>query len=170
MVINCVTGNKMKLDELEMYPIHFKKHSMLEISRVADSIQKDGFLFPIAVGKVNEHNYIIDGECTYLALQELKGKGVEIPEIPVYIVRCNENTIKKILLIAASSNHVVTEISLSNLVKDTDINLNDFGFDSGELIEFEQPLDMSFYKDVTGGKIVADGIDLKPEQFEGLLA
>lgn len=168
--ISCTTGKTLPLDNIEFYSKKFKKHSMLEISRVAESIEKDGFLFPIAVGKIGEHNYIIDGEATYLALHELKAKGIEIPEIPVYYVRCTEETIKKIILIGSSSNHMVTEISLSDFVKGTDIDLNDFGFNTGDLIEFEKEPDMSLYKDAPGGKIVAKGIDLKPEDFEGLLA
>ena len=169
MIINCTTGKALPLDSLKLYPSRVKKHSLLEINRIVDSIRKDGFLFPIAVGKIGDNNYIIDGEATYLALTELKSQGEDIPEIPIYYIRCNEDSIKKMILVGTSTNHIVTQASLNAFIKDTDIDLHEFGFNEGSLIEFEREIDMSFYKDVTGGKIVAEGIELKPEEFEGLL-
>ena len=93
--IACTSGITLPLKEISIYPSKLKKHSQLEIERVVESIVDDGFLFPLAVGKLDGKNYVIDGECTYYALQELKYRGYEIPEIPVFYVRTNEKTIKK---------------------------------------------------------------------------
>ena len=165
--IRCTTGCTMNIDDMDWYPSKLKKHSDLEIERIVQSIIDDGFLFPISIGKVGDKNYIIDGECTYNALQELKYRGYEIPEIPVYFVRCNEETIKKVILIGTSTNHCVTEVSLKEFVKDTDLNLKNYGFSTPNLIDFHEDVDIGLYVDTVGGKFSEK--ELNQEQFEGLL-
>ena len=165
--INCSTGKTLPLSEIEKYPCKLKKHSILEIDRVEKSIRDDGLCFPITVGKVDGHNYIIDGEATYLALKQIPQE--EVPEIPVVLVRCNSETIKKMILMSTSTNHCVTDVSLNKFVESTNIDLKNFAFDNGELIDFYTPLDMDLWHETTGGKEVAKGIALKSEDFEGLL-
>ena len=165
--IKCTTGITMSLDEMNWFPSKLKKHSDLEIQRIRDSIIEDGFLFPIAIGKVGDKNYIVDGECTYNALQQLKYEGFEIPEIPIYYVRCNEETIKKMILIGTSTNHCVTEISLKEFVKGTDLNLKNYGFSDSDLIDFHSDVDIGLYIQTKGGKFSEQ--KLNKEDFEGLL-
>ena len=165
--IKCTTGITMSLDEMNWFPSKLKKHSDLEIQRIRDSIIEDGFLFPIAIGKVGDKNYIIDGECTYNALQQLKYEGCEIPEIPIYYVRCNKKTIKKMILIGTSTNHCVTEISLKEFVKGTDLNLKNYGFSDSDLIDFHSDVDIGLYIQTKGGKFSEQ--KLNKEDFEGLL-
>ena len=165
--IKCTTGITMSLDDMNWFPSKLKKHSDLEIQRIRDSIIEDGFLFPIAIGKVGDKNYIIDGECTYNALQQLKYEGFEIPEIPIYYVRCNEETIKKVILIGTSTNHCVTEISLEEFVEGTDLNLKNYGFSDSNLIDFHSDVDIGLYVETKGGKFSEQ--KLNKEDFEGLL-
>ena len=165
--IKCTTGITMSLDDMNWFPSKLKKHSDLEIQRIRDSIIEDGFLFPIAIGKVGDKNYIIDGECTYNALQQLKYEGFEIPEIPIYYVRCNEETIKKMILIGTSTNHCVTEISLEEFVEGTDLNLKNYGFSDSNLIDFHSDVDIGLYVETKGGKFSEQ--KLNKEDFEGLL-
>ena len=157
----------MSLDDMNWFPSKLKKHSDLEIQRIRDSIIEDGFLFPIAIGKVGDKNYIIDGECTYNALQQLKYEGYEIPEIPIYYVKCNEETIKKMILIGTSTNHCVTETSLKEFVKGTDLNLKNYGFSDSDLIDFHSDVDIGLYIETKGGKFSEQ--KLNEEDFEGLL-
>lgn len=150
----------MSLDEMNWFPSKLKKHSDLEIQRIRDSIIEDGFLFPIAIGKVKDKNYIIDGECTYNALQQLKYEGYEIPEIPIYYVRCNEETIKKIILIGTSTNHCVTETSLKEFVEGTNVNLKSFGFNKGDLIDFFVSSDFErFFQKYKGCKKLVENVN-----------
>ena len=165
--IKCTTGITMSLDDMNWFPSKLKKHSDLEIQRIRDSIIEDGFLFPIAIGKVGNKNYIIDGECTYNALQQLKYEGFEIPGIPIYYVRCNEETIKKMILIGTSTNHCVTETSLKEFVKGTDLNLKNYGFSDSNLIDFHSDVDIGLYVETKGGKFSEQ--KLNKEDFEGLL-
>ena len=165
--IKCTTGITMSLDEMNWFPTKLKKHSDLEIQRIRDSIIEDGFLFPIAIGKVGNKNYIIDGECTYNALQQLKYEGCEIPEIPIYYVKCNEETIKKMILIGTSTNHCVTETSLKEFVKGTDLSLKNYGFSDSDLIDFHSDVDIGLYIQTKGGKFSEQ--KLNKEDFEGLL-
>lgn len=142
--IRCTTGYTMNIDDMDWYPSKLKKHSDLEIERIVQSIIDDGFLFPICIGKVDDKNYIIDGECTYNALQELKYRGYEIPEIPVYFVRCNEETIKKMILIGTSTNHCVTKYSLKEFFPDEN-SLKQLAFNEGTLIDFHNVCDIDVY-------------------------
>lgn len=165
--IACTSGIQIALNELTVYSGRLKKHSQLEIERLCDSIVNDGFLFPLAVGKLKDKNYILDGECRLFALQELEYRGYEIPDIPVYYVRTNEKTIKRNVLIATSTNHCATEVSLKEFTKDTDLNLKDYGFSTPNLIDFHQDVDIGLYVDTIGGKFSEKELD--KEQFEGLL-
>lgn len=142
--IACTSGITLPLEEISIYPSKLKKHSQLEIERVVESIVNDGFLFPIAIGKLDGKNYVIDGECTYYALQELKYRGYEIPEIPVYYVRTNEKTIKKNILIATSTNHCVTIHSLKKFEENESV-LKELAFNEGSLITF---LDKDYFKTI----------------------
>ena len=165
ITVNCSTGKTLPLNEIEKYPTKLKKHSILEIDRVEKSIREDGLCFPITVGRVNGHNYVIDGEATYFALKQLPQD--EVPEIPVVFVRCNEETIKKMILISASTNHCVNEVSLKKFVEGTNINLKDYGFPTYDLIDFHTDVDIGLYVETIGGKFSEQ--KLNHEDFEGLL-
>lgn len=159
----------MSLDDMSWFPSKLKKHSDLEIQRIRDSIIEDGFLFPIAIGKVGDKNYIIDGECTYNALQQLKYEGFEIPEIPIYYVRCNEETIKKMILIGTSTNHCVTETSLKEFVKGTGLNLKNYGFSDSNLIDFHSDVDIGLYVETKGGKFSEQKLNKEDEWKEDVV-
>lgn len=141
--IKCKTGYSLPLKDFRLYSGKLKKHSMLEIERIVDSIINDGFLFPITVGKVGDKNYIIDGEATYNALYELLDRGYQIPDIPVIYIECNENNIREIILIGTSTNHCVTKPSLEEFVKNTNIDLKKYAFNEGELIDFYKLEDLN---------------------------
>lgn len=164
--INCVTGKLLPLEQIEKYPGKLKKHSMLEIARVKKSIIEDGLCFPITIGRVEGHNYIIDGEATWFALKEFSKE--EVPDIPVVFVRCNAETLKKMIIIASSTNHAVTETSLKKFVEGTDINLKEYGFSDFNLIDFHTDVDIGLYVETIGGKFSEQ--KLNKEDFEGLLA
>ena len=148
--IKCTSGFTIPLDEMVLFTGKLKKHSLLEIERVVDSITNDGFLFPIAISKVNGKNLIIDGECRYKALNELKNRGYEIPEIPIFYVKSNEETLIRNTLIATSTNHVVTKSSLEEFCKDTQFGelIKELAFNEGLLIDFwtEEDLKRDFEK------------------------
>lgn len=166
--ISCSSGSSLMMSEMMLFPGKLKKHSQLEIERLCDSITNDGFLFPIAVGKLGDKNYVVDGECRLFALQELEYRGYEIPEIPVFFIRCkNEDELKRLILIGTSTNHCVTEISLKEFVKNTDLNLKNYGFSDFKLIDFHSDIDLGLYLETKGGKFSEQ--KLNKCDFEGLL-
>lgn len=146
--IACTSGISLNLSDLTVYPGKLKKHSQLEIERLCDSIVEDGFLFPIAVGKLKDKNYVLDGECRLFALQELEYRGYEIPQIPVFYIRCNENTIKRNILIGTSVNHCVTKNGLLKFVENESIDLKKFAFSEGELLDFYTVVDIDRYFEI----------------------
>lgn len=143
--IKCTSGETLPLEEMVLFSGKLKKHSLLEIERVVESIQNDGFLFPIAISKVEGKNYVLDGECRYYALMELKNRGFEIPEVPVYFVKSNKETLIKNTLIATSTNHIVTKSSLIEFAKDSNVDLKQFGFSEGTYIDFWTVNDIDRY-------------------------
>ena len=82
------------------------------------------------------------------ALQELEYRGYEIPSIPVFYIRCNENTIKKNVLIATSTNHCVTKYSLEHFIKDEKL-LKQLAFNEGTLIDFWESSDIEKFFEKT---------------------
>ena len=165
--VRCKVKKYLALEDFSIFESKLKKHSLLEIFRIKESIEKIGICFPITVAKLNDKNYIVDGEATYYALCELK-KDYEISEIPVVFVRCKtEEFLRKLILIRTSINHCVTETSLKEFVKDTNIDLKKYAFNTPDLIDFHNELDISIYNQVIGGKF--SDKKLNPEQFEELL-
>ena len=164
--IACTSGLNLPLNEISIFPNKLKKHSQLEIERLCDSIVNDGFLFPLAVGKLGDKNYVIDGECSYYALQELKYRGYEIPAVPIFYVRTSEKTIKRNILLATSTNHCVTETSLKEFNKD-ELDLKQLAFSSPDLIDFHTVDDLGLYVDTNGGKFTA--VKHNEKDYESLL-
>lgn len=150
--IACTSGLLLSLDKLTVYPSKLKKHSQLEIERLCDSIVNNGFLFPLAVGKLGNKNYIIDGECSYYALQELVYRGYEIPAVPIFYVRTSEKTIKRNILLATSTNHCVTKHSLEEFCNDKEL-LKSLAFNEGELIDFYTSSDIEKFFEKTKGVV-----------------
>lgn len=147
--IACTSGISLALKELTVYPGKLKKHSQLEIERLCDGIANDGFLFPIAVGKLKDKNYVIDGECRLFALQELEYRGYEIPEIPVFYIRCkDEETLRKLILFGTSINHCVTKYSLEQFSNNNKV-LKQLAFNEGTLIDFYTSSDIERFFEKT---------------------
>ncbi len=170
--IQCKGTVALPLDQLKLPPGKTKKHSQLEITRVGESIKKLGFLFPLNVVKWEGNYYVVDGEARLKALQELVFYGYEVEEIPCSLIRCRtEEELKRLVLISVSTNHAVTQVSLENLVRGTEMEgtLAEYGFPSIDLLDFKDPADMGLYVETTGGKDVAPGVTLSEEQFLGSL-
>ena len=123
------------------------------------------FLFPISVMKIEDKNYIVDGEATYKALCELEDRGFNLPEIPIVYIESDD--VKKVILIGTSTDHCVTEISLKEFVKGTNIDLKSFSFSDFKLIDFHSDVDLGFYIEIKGGKFSEQ--KLNKFDFEGLL-
>lgn len=158
--ITCTSGITLPISEMTVYSGKLKKHSQLEIERLCDSIVKNGFLFPIAVGKLKDKNYVLDGECRLFALQELEYRGYEIPDIPVYYVRTNEKTIKKNILLATSTNHCVTKTSIEHFIGSEHIDIKQLSFNEGTLIDFFTSNDFDrFFAKYDGCKKIVSNVD-----------
>ena len=163
--IACTSGLSLPLNEISIFPSKLKKHSQLEIERLCDSIVNDGFLFPLAVGKLGDKNYIIDGECSYYALQELEYRGYEIPAVPIFYVRTSEKTIKRNILLATSTNHCVTKNSLRDFVEKDNIDLKQFSFNEGERIDMYSVVDIERYFAISKSNKKEKGLTGKEDYF-----
>lgn len=75
-------------------------------------------------------------------------RGYDIPNIPVYYVRTNKETIKKNILIATSTNHCVTKNSLKQFLNNEEI-LKELAFNEGTLIDFYTSSDIDRFFEKT---------------------
>lgn len=144
MKISCTSGVSLPLAEIKLYNSTLKKHSFVEIERMCASIENDGFLFPIAIGKVGGVNYVVDGECRYKALREMEMRGWEIGNVPVFYVRCGKDTFVRNVVIGTSVNHVVTRYGLEQFCEDKKL-LKELAFCDGELIDFNTVNDIEMF-------------------------
>ena len=140
--INCSTGKTLDINSLTFYKPSLKKHSIMIIQDLKKSLLEDGLCFPITVQKQDGLTYIVDGECRIQALLELKQEGKEIPEVPVVYVR---GDIKKNIILSITTSHFVHKQNLKDFAKEVNIDLKDYSFFEGELMDFHSVTDIDRY-------------------------
>lgn len=132
---------KINIDKLIPYEKNAKIHTPEQIEQIKNSIKEFGNNDPIAV---DSNNVIIEGHGRVLALKELGYKEVEI----IRLSHLSEEQ-KKAYILAHNKLTMNTDFDLALLsdeldfLKDTDIDMSDFGFDLEEdlLEEDEDVLD-----------------------------
>lgn len=142
MVINCATGKTVDIDSLSFYKPNLKKHSVLMIEDLKKSLEKEGLCFPITVQKQNDKTYIVDGESRIQAMLELKQEGKEIPELPVVYVR---GDLVRNIILSVSTSHFVHKQNLKEFAKNISLNLKEYSFYEGELMDFHTITDIDRY-------------------------
>ena len=140
--INCSTGKTLDINGLTFYKPSLKKHSIMIIQDLKRSLLEDGLCFPITVQKQDGQTYIVDGECRIQALLELKQEGKEIPEVPVVYVR---GDLKKNIILSITTSHFVHKQNLKDFAKEVNIDLKDYSFFEGELMDFHSVTDIDRY-------------------------
>jgi hypothetical protein len=117
------------LPELNEFQGNLKIRDDIDVDRITNSIIKFGFAFPIFVWRSGEENYIIDGHGRKLALEMLKERGYEIPDIPVvYIEAETKQQAKELLLRQNSKYGTVDNYELALMVRDIEDNVGELGF------------------------------------------
>ena len=132
---------KINIDKLIPYEKNAKIHTPEQIEQIKNSIKEFGNNDPIAV---DSKNVIIEGHGRVLALKELGYKEVEI----IRLSHLSEEQ-KKAYILAHNKLTMNTDFDLALLsdeldfLKDTDIDMSDFGFNLEEdlLEEDEDVLD-----------------------------
>ena len=132
---------KINIDKLIPYEKNAKIHTPEQIEQIKNSIKEFGNNDPIAI---DENNMIIEGHGRITALKELGYKEVEA----VRLSHLSEEQ-KKAYILAHNKLTMNTDFDLALLsdeldfLKDTDIDMSDFGFDLEEdlLEEDEDVLD-----------------------------
>lgn len=135
--IKCTSGIALSLSEMVIYNANLKKHSMLELEQMIQNIEQNGFTFPIAISRLNGNNYIVDGELRYLAITEMRNRGYEVSEIPIFYVKVkNENELRERIIAASATFHVITKKDYQALAEGTEIELKNYCLPEGSLIDF----------------------------------
>lgn len=132
---------KINIDKLIPYEKNAKIHTPEQIEQIKNSIKEFGNNDPIAI---DENNMIIEGAGRITALKELGYKEVEV----IRLSHLSEEQ-KKAYILAHNKLTMNTDFDLALLsdeldfLKDTDIDMSDFGFDLEEdlLEEDEDVLD-----------------------------
>lgn len=128
----CETKDFLSLDKLATFANDIKNRTSYDIDRLKKSITDNGFLFPLFIWK--DKNVILDGKSRYVALNQLKNEGYEIPEIPiVYVDAKDEFEAREKVLQVNSRYGKITEGSLDYFAKDCEINLSDLNIHLDEI-------------------------------------
>ena len=97
---------------------------------------KYGWSFPVFVWKDKNTNYVIDGHCRLLVLNELETEGYIIPKLPVVYIECkNKKEAKQKLLRLNSQYGKMTKESVLEFVEDLDLNFEEIALPEG-VIDF----------------------------------
>ena len=116
----------IKVSDIKPYPKNTKKHPAEQISNIAKSIEKYGFIQPIVLDKNNE---IVIGHGRILASKKLK-----MQEVPcVYAENLSEEDIKALRIIDNKLNE--SEWDVDFLKEElADIDLSDFDLDFDDVL------------------------------------
>lgn len=97
-----------------------KNNSNRDITKLKNSILKNGFIAPFDCWKSKEEkHFVIDGTGRNLALLELETEGVEIPSLPVVFIDAKDlKEAKKFALQRSSTHGEITQSSLADFTID----------------------------------------------------
>lgn len=119
--IKCKGADLLPFEALMQFQGDLKKLSKTNLEKLKTLILKKGFIYPIAIWKNNDKNYILDGHQRDKVLKSLQQDGYEIPLLPVvYIEAKNIKDAKEIVLAIWSQYGEFDEEELSNWLKDID--------------------------------------------------
>lgn len=92
-----------------------KDNSNRDITKLKNSIIKNGFIAPFDCWKNSKKNYVIDGTGRNLALLQLETEGYNIPELPVLFIDAKDlKEAKKFALQRSSQHGKITQTSLAD--------------------------------------------------------
>jgi len=92
-----------------------KDNSNRDISRLKNSILRNGFIAPFDCWKGGNKPFVLDGSGRYLALLQLETEGIEIPALPVLFIDANNLKQAKLYALQRSgTNGQITQASLSD--------------------------------------------------------
>jgi hypothetical protein len=97
--ITCRGADSLPLDAITEFQGNLKSRTKKDIEKIIKSILKHGFTFPFFVWEHEGRYRTIDGHGRIIALNELRGRGCNLPLFPVvYIEASNEAEAKEKLL------------------------------------------------------------------------
>ena len=92
-----------------------KDNSNRDISRLKNSILRNGFIAPFDCWKGGNKPFVLDGSGRYLALLQLETEGIEIPALPVLFIDANNLKQAKLYALQRSgTNGQITQASLAD--------------------------------------------------------
>jgi hypothetical protein len=111
-------------EELTPYPGNAKKHSKVQIERVAESIRRYGFKQPLVIDRDSE---IVIGHCRALAARKLA-----LSEVPCILADdLTDEQIRELRLVDNRTNESAWDDDLLAMeLADLNVDLSTFGFDA----------------------------------------
>jgi site-specific DNA-methyltransferase (adenine-specific) len=122
--VTCDVKDYADLEDIHVIQGKLKTLSEANYKKLRDSIEKEGFAFPIHVWPNNGVYNIIGGTHRKLALTKMKEEGYDIPKIPIIKIEANDlQHAKKLLLLETSSFAKITEEGLAEFMEDMDFSI-----------------------------------------------
>jgi hypothetical protein len=123
--IACQAADTVALESLVPLQGELKKLPKEAEEKLKKEILEQGFLAPFFVWKGETSHVILDGHQRLTVLSKLKAQGYEIPALPVvWIEATSERQARERVLAFASQYGVVTEKSLAEYLKESEINVD----------------------------------------------
>jgi len=124
--ITCTGAGTAALDDLRPLQGDLKSLSDENYEKLKRSILEHGFSFPFFVWKNKGKLFVLDGHQRDKVLPRLRAEGYAIPPLPVaYIEAANEKEARKKILLLTSEYGHMTDESLVQFLKDSDLTLAD---------------------------------------------
>jgi hypothetical protein len=130
------------INELREFQGQLKTLSETDYQRLKAQILDTGFSFAIHVWQKDSSTFILDGHQRLKTLLKMREEGVEVPPVPVIVVKATTiSEAKKKLLSAASNYGKIDRQGLYEYVTDAEIDIDDL------LEDFRLPeIDMDSFK------------------------
>lgn len=142
--IACETKDYIDWHKLTDFQGGLKTRDKSDIEKAKTSILKFGWSFPVFVYKEKDINYIMDGHCRRLVLQQLESEGYIIPELPcVYVKAKNKVEAKeKLLRLNSTYGHMTKESVLEFIGGDFELNIDEIALPD-TTIDFSTTLEVT---------------------------
>jgi hypothetical protein len=124
--ITCTGATTAKLEDLVPLQGDLKKLDAERYKKLKRALLEHGFSFPFFVWKDKNKLKILDGHQRDRVLRRLQAQGYEIPALPIAFIEAeNETEARKKILLLSSQYGEMTDDSLLEYLKESDIDLDD---------------------------------------------
>ena len=124
--VACRGSATLKLSEITEFQGNLKELSAESSRKLRKSLLRHGVSFPFFIWKSGDKHFCLDGHQRLRVLHKLANTGYHIPPLPIDLIDAkDEKEAKEKILLIASQYGQMTDDTLMEFLKDSDLNLDD---------------------------------------------